>query len=129
MRYFSNSAQRVINILIVTALSVATQTTAYAQCAMCRAAVGNSTEASKVAAGWNLAVLVLLVPPLLMFCAFFVLAYRFRKAPGEAAEAMADTTVEADPSPRAYVDEDKNIASGRVRRSKNDDRGPLAEAT
>jgi hypothetical protein len=51
---------------------------------MCKAAVTNSAEAASMVSGMNLAVIVLLIPPLAMFCAFFVAAYRFRKAPGEA---------------------------------------------
>jgi len=50
---------------------------------MCRAALGNSTEAARASGGMNLAVLVLLVPPVALFCAFFIVAYRLRKAPGE----------------------------------------------
>lgn len=56
-----------------------TSADAFAQCAMCRAAAaasGNDTN-------WNLAVLVLLVPPVLIFCAIFVVAYRLRAAQGE----------------------------------------------
>ena len=56
-----------------------------AQCAMCRAAVGSSAEAASMASGMNLAVLVLLIPPVALFCALFVVAYRYRKAPDEAA--------------------------------------------
>jgi heme/copper-type cytochrome/quinol oxidase subunit 2 len=66
-------------------LFVASSSSALAQCAMCRAAVGNSTEAAKASSGMNLAVLVLLVPPVALFCAFFIVAYRYRKAPDEMA--------------------------------------------
>lgn len=61
----------------------ASTSSALAQCAMCRAALGNSTEAAKASSSMNLAVLVLLVPPVALFCAFFIVAYRLRKAPGE----------------------------------------------
>jgi len=36
----------------------------------------------------NLAVLVLLLPPVALFCAFFVVAYRYRKAPEATAAAV-----------------------------------------
>jgi hypothetical protein len=49
---------------------------AAAQCAMCRASfTGNPAFARNL----NLGVLVLLVPPVTMFCAIFVVAFRHRK--------------------------------------------------
>lgn len=66
-------------------LFVASSSTALAQCAMCRAALGNSADSAAASSGMNLAVLVLLIPPVALFCAFFIVAYRYRKAPGEAA--------------------------------------------
>lgn len=47
-----------------------------AQCAMCRASVQNNAG---LARGLNLAVLVLLVPPVTMFCSIIIVAYRHRK--------------------------------------------------
>lgn len=66
------------------AMMVVSCSGALAQCAMCKAAVASSADSASKASGMNLAVLVLLIPPLAMFCAFFVAAYRFRKAPDEA---------------------------------------------
>ncbi len=58
---------------------VLTASHAFAQCAMCRAAaVASGKEAS-----FNLAILVLLVPPVVLFCAIFIVAYRLRAAQGE----------------------------------------------
>jgi hypothetical protein len=49
---------------------------ALAQCAMCRASfAGNSAFVRNM----NLGVLVLLAPPVTIFCAIFVIAYRHRK--------------------------------------------------
>ncbi len=49
---------------------------ALAQCAMCRASfAGNPAFARNL----NIGVLVLLVPPVTMFCAIFVVAFRHRK--------------------------------------------------
>jgi hypothetical protein len=59
---------------------------------MCRAAVGNSAEAAAAASGMNLAVLVLLIPPVALFCAFFFVAYKYRKAPEEAARKKFSPT-------------------------------------
>ena len=48
-----------------------------AQCAMCRASLaGNSTFVKHM----NLGVLVLLVPPVSIFCTIFILAFRHRKS-------------------------------------------------
>ena len=46
-----------------------------AQCAMCRTGVSNSG-----AQAMNLAILVLLIPPVAMFCSVFAIAYRYRNA-------------------------------------------------
>jgi len=50
---------------------------ALAQCAMCRASIGQN---SVFARNLNIGVLVLLVPPVTMFCTIFVLAFRHRKS-------------------------------------------------
>ena len=52
--------------------------TVFAQCAMCRQAMENSVEGGQLAQGMNLAILVLLVPPVAMFVGIFALAYRYR---------------------------------------------------
>jgi uncharacterized BrkB/YihY/UPF0761 family membrane protein len=51
---------------------------ALAQCPMCRASVEGSPEAAAATSQWNIAVLVLLVPPVAMFVGMFVLIYRYR---------------------------------------------------
>jgi hypothetical protein len=48
-----------------------------AQCSMCRAALNNASNARLVRA-INLGVLVLLVPPVTIFCSIFVLLRRYR---------------------------------------------------
>jgi len=47
-----------------------------AQCVMCRASLANN---SAFARNLNLGVLVLLVPPVSIFCAVFFIAFRHRK--------------------------------------------------
>ena len=48
-----------------------------AQCVMCRASIGgNSTFVRNL----NIGVLVLLVPPVSIFCTIFILAFRHRKS-------------------------------------------------
>jgi hypothetical protein len=48
-----------------------------AQCVMCRASIGQN---SLFARNLNIGVLVLLVPPVAMFCTIFVLAFRHRRS-------------------------------------------------
>ena len=50
---------------------------AEAQCSMCRAALTNSAN-SRLVRGINLGVLVLLVPPVTIFCSIFILLRRYR---------------------------------------------------
>lgn len=61
---------------------------ALGQCALCKTAAANSDNQTFVRS-LNLAVLVLLTPPVIIFCAIFVLAYRYRKAFDE--RVMEDT--------------------------------------
>ena len=53
---------------------------ALAQCAMCKNAVTGSPEAAKLSASLNFAIIILLIPPVLIFCGIFVLAFRYRKS-------------------------------------------------
>ena len=48
-----------------------------AQCVMCRASIGGN---SAFVRNLNIGVLVLLVPPVSIFCTIFVLAFRQRKS-------------------------------------------------
>jgi hypothetical protein len=50
---------------------------AFAQCVMCRASLGNNSSFIK---SFNIGVLVLLVPPVTIFCAIFVIAIRYRRS-------------------------------------------------
>ena len=112
----------------VAAMLVAASPSALAQCAMCRAAISNSAEAASMASSMNLAVLVLLIPPVALFCAIFVVAYRYRKAPDESASSALQ---EQSLSRRAAVNKDQRDA--RVGRIRGDHDGPpattIAEAT
>jgi hypothetical protein len=48
-----------------------------AQCVMCRASLGNNSVFMR---NLNIGVLVLLVPPVSIFCTIFILAIRHRRA-------------------------------------------------
>jgi hypothetical protein len=71
-------ATRISRLLIITTVvaigTLALSDSAFAQCSMCRAGVSQVFARSL-----NLAVLVLLVPPVSMFAAIFLIAYRRRK--------------------------------------------------
>jgi hypothetical protein len=67
---------------VITAIAVALlfalfSESTLAQCVMCRASIGgNSTFVRNL----NIGVLVLLVPPVSIFCTIFILAFRHRKS-------------------------------------------------
>lgn len=56
--------------------------TVFGQCSMCRAALGGSNNAFFIR-NFNIGVLVLLVPPVTIFCSIFVVLKRYRKSEGE----------------------------------------------
>ena len=59
-------------ILVALCFDVAT-----AQCVMCRASLGNNSSFIR---NFNIGVLVLLVPPVSIFCTIFVVAIRYRRS-------------------------------------------------
>jgi hypothetical protein len=54
---------------------------ALAQCAMCKASAGNLDSVS--ARQLNISTLILLCPPVAIFCAIFVVAYKHRNPPDD----------------------------------------------
>jgi ABC-type xylose transport system permease subunit len=54
--------------------------TALAQCAMCKNAVTGSPDAARLAGSLNLAIIILLIPPVLIFCGIFYALFRRRKS-------------------------------------------------
>jgi hypothetical protein len=73
-------SRRVFRILLIATIMAACwlvfSDAALAQCAMCRASFGGNPAFAR---NLNLGVLVLLAPPVSIFCAIFVVAYRHRK--------------------------------------------------
>lgn len=51
----------------------------WAQCAMCRASVAGAHNAA-FTRNFNIGVLVLLTPPVTIFCSIFIVAYRKRRS-------------------------------------------------
>ena len=60
---------------------------AYAQCSMCRASLAGSNNAAFIR-NFNLGVLVLLVPPVAMFCSFFIVLRKHRLKDGEEEQSL-----------------------------------------
>ena len=48
-----------------------------AQCSMCRASLTNPTN-GRLVRGLNMGVLVLLIPPVMIFCSIFIILRRYR---------------------------------------------------
>ena len=76
-----NSSWRRILVLIVVAAAVVllANTNADAQCSMCRAGLNSVTNARFIR-NFNIGVLVLLVPPVTIFCSIFIVLRRNRAA-------------------------------------------------
>jgi hypothetical protein len=70
--------QRVF-VLIVLAVAVVllAHTYADAQCSMCRASLTSTTDARFIR-NFNIGVLVLLIPPVTIFCSIFIVLRRYR---------------------------------------------------
>lgn len=72
----------VMLVLASFAVLVALSSTAFGQCSMCRSALAGSSNAFFVR-NFNIGVLVLLVPPVTIFCSIFVVLKRYKKADDE----------------------------------------------
>ena len=72
----------VMLVLVIFAFLVAFSTTAFGQCSMCRSALTGSNNAFFIR-NFNIGVLVLLVPPVTIFCSIFVVLKRYKKADDE----------------------------------------------
>lgn len=69
-------------IAVAVGLVLAVTEPAFAQCAMCKAAIENSTDSAAASKGLNLAALVLLIPPVSIFAGLFGVFYRYRNVQG-----------------------------------------------
>jgi hypothetical protein len=73
---------RLLILAVAVGLMLAAADPAFAQCAMCKAAIENSTDAAAASKGLNLAALVLLIPPVSIFAGLFGVFYRYRNVQG-----------------------------------------------
>ena len=67
----------VLIVILITAVVLLFAVPADAQCSMCRAALNGSNNARFIR-NLNLGVLVLLVPPVTIFCSIFLVLRRYR---------------------------------------------------
>ena len=76
-------------LILVAALILLASDPALAQCSMCKAVLSSTKDANFIR-GYNIGVLVLLVPPVTIFCSIFVVLRRHK------AQTGADQAIEKD---------------------------------
>lgn len=83
MRFWTSSGCRrfVLLVVAVTAVVLLLAVPADAQCAMCRAVLKGSHD-PKLMRNLNIGVLVLLIPPVTIFCSLFVILRKYRGGDG-----------------------------------------------
>jgi len=69
-------------IVAVAGVLLLLSTTGLGQCSMCRSSLAGSNNAFFIR-NFNIGVLVLLVPPVTIFCSIFVVLKRYRKSDAE----------------------------------------------
>ena len=76
-----NLSWRRVVVLVVLAAAVVLLANTYAdaQCSMCRASLTSVTN-SRFIRNFNIGVLVLLIPPVSIFCTIFIIAFRHRRS-------------------------------------------------
>ena len=68
--------------ILAIAVVLSVSAPAFAQCSMCRAALAGSNNAFFIR-NFNIGVLVLLVPPVTIFCSIFVVLRRYKETDDE----------------------------------------------
>jgi hypothetical protein len=90
--------RRICSFFVFAALFIAvTSSDAFAFCPMCRTAIEGATGAEQAADSLNLAALILLAPPVVIFAALFGLFYRLRHASATSAP-MDEEAIRPTPS-------------------------------
>lgn len=80
------ASQFLAGLVLLTAVILLMQADVAAQCSMCRASLSGSNNAFFIR-NFNLGVLVLLIPPVAMFCSFFVVLRRHKLRDDQAGSA------------------------------------------
>lgn len=92
-------AKTVLVILAALAAVLMLSSAALGQCSMCRAALGGSNNAFFIR-NFNIGVLVLLVPPVTIFCSIFVALKRYKATENDESTVL---------SPESGVTEDSEL--------------------
>jgi hypothetical protein len=82
-------SKRVLLVVLAVAALLVIASTAAGQCSMCRTALTGSNNALFIR-NFNIGVLVLLVPPVTIFCSIFVVLKRYRNPAGEVTSNVRD---------------------------------------
>jgi hypothetical protein len=98
MRASSNYKAFLIIVTVVAAVFMLS-TSAVGQCSMCRTALTSANNALFVR-NFNIGVLVLLVPPVTIFCSIFVVLKRYRTADDENSGLADQDAPESKPDSR-----------------------------
>jgi sulfopyruvate decarboxylase TPP-binding subunit len=76
-------------MIAMIAILLVVATSAFGQCAMCRASLAGSNNAFFIR-NFNIGVLVLLLPPVTIFCSIFIALKRYRAADEETSNSEQD---------------------------------------
>ncbi|HEY7914144.1 MAG TPA: hypothetical protein VIG62_19695 [Blastocatellia bacterium] len=82
---------KIVFALAIIAAALLAAEPALAQCPMCKATVENAVGGGGIAGRLNLAILILLVPPVAIFAGLFALFYRYRNLFGSEARSEPET--------------------------------------
>jgi hypothetical protein len=89
---------KIVLLLAIVAAALWAAEPALAQCSMCKATVENAVGGGGIAGRLNLAILILLVPPVAIFAGLFTLFYRYRNVFGAAQSADPKLGKDFDPA-------------------------------
>lgn len=110
----------ITSILATIVLSVSST---LAQCAMCKNAVAGSPSAARLSESLNSAIIVLLIPPVLIFCGIFLVAYRYGRARRVEPPARSDDKL---PGPKEGIAKPGALQNKKPGRAKRETGGALA---
>ena len=89
-------SKAVVVIVVALAAVLVLTTSAFGQCSMCRTALAGSNNAMFIK-NFNIGVLVLLVPPVTIFCTIFVALRRYKASDDEHETAKDPTCSSPEP--------------------------------
>lgn len=91
----SSKLKAFLPLIAMMAILLVAASSALGQCAMCRASLAGSSNAFFIR-NFNIGVLVLLLPPVTIFCSIFIALKRYRAADEESVSEDVDDPSEDD---------------------------------